>query len=65
MKLFVVIEEDRVVFQADTVMEGLAFIAGRRGGVLCGVLSEVLSKPRETSHRPSRRERTIPRRKIA
>lgn len=65
MKLFVVIEDDRVVYEANTMLEGFAFIAGRRAGVLCGVLSEVLSKPGKKPCRPVKPERGVSRRKSA
>lgn len=65
MKLFVVLEDDRVVYQADTLMEGIAFIAGRRAGVLCGVLSEKLSKPNVEPDRQVNRKPRLSRRKIA
>lgn len=44
LKLFVVIEDLRVIYQCDRMGEGLAFIAGRGAGVL----SRVLTNPPKT-----------------
>lgn len=38
VKRFIVVENDSVVFQCGSALEGMAFIEGRRGGVLFGVL---------------------------
>lgn len=42
---FVVIVDDAVVYRCRTLGEGLAFLAGRGTGVLCGVLCGAVTDP--------------------
>jgi len=52
-------DSSRVEHQSERLGEAMAFLLGRRSGVLCGVLSRAsIRPPRKTAHKSRKRSRT-------